>query len=275
MIDARTKLTVLHDDNAVFTDNSNKAADYTRDSFTHDLIAAEDYIYIGYTKPFNASYIELETPNVNTNTLVAEIWDGSSWASVELTDGSQGFTRSGYIEWSKADMKSTTINSLARFYIRLKPSADHSSTVYRGINLVFSEDAAMKAEFFEITNSNILPSGESSHITTHVAARNQIMQLFRKRYKKDNATTGEAMLNQWDLHDIYEVREAATFLALSKIFFNLSDSVDDNWWQKYREYNDKFEEMFSQAYESLDLDDDGVVDDTEKVPNAAPFRWNR
>lgn len=276
MIDPRTKLTVLHDDNSSFTDNTNKAADYTRDTFTHDLIAAEDYLYIGYTKPFAYAYVELETANTNANTFTAEVYDGTSWVDASMHDSTMGFTRSGYLEWDKSDMDTTTVNSLDRYWLRLKPSADHSSTVYRGINLVFSEDAAMKAEFFEIDNSNLLPTGESSHITTHVAARNTIIQQLRSQgYIKDHVTTGEANINQWDLHDIYEIRQGATHLALSKIFFNLSDSVDDNWWQKYKEYQDKYEESMRLAKLTLDLDDDGAEDTDEKVKNAEPFRWDR
>ena len=275
MIDSRTKLTILHDDDSVFTDYSNLAADFTRDPYSHDLISLEDYLYIGYSKPFNAAYIEMEVPNTNANEFTAEYWNGTAWTELDLNDGTNGFTRSGFIEWDKSDMNSTDVNSLTKFWLRLKPSADHSATTYRGINLVFSEDAMMKSEFFEITNSNILPAGETSHITTHVASRNMIIQQLRNQgYIKDDGYN-DVNLNQWDLHDIYEIRQGATYLALSKIFFTLSDSVDDNWWQKYREYNDKYEEAMRLARLSLDLNDDGLESDDEKTRQATPFRWNR
>ena len=276
MIDSRTKLTVLHDDNSVFANYTREAVDFTRDPFSAALVSAEDYLYVGYTKPFGSTFTELTTPNTNSNEFTAEYWDGTAWASLDLHDETNGFTRSGFMTWDKSDMNSTTVNSLDRYWIRLRPDADHSATTFRGLNLVFSDDSTMKNEFFEIDNSSLLPSGESSHITTHVAARNTIIQQLRNQgYIKDNATTGEANMNQWDLHDVYEVRQAAMYLALSKIFFNLSDSVDDNWWQKYREYNDKYEESMRLARLSFDLDDDGTEDDNEQVRKAQPYRWNR
>ena len=276
MIDSRTKLTVFHDDNSVFADYSREAADYLRDSFSTTLVAAEDYLYVGYRKPVNSFYVELETANTNSNTFTLEVYDGTTWTAVDLHDETNGFTRSGFMAWDKSSMSNTTVNSSDKYWVRLRPSADHTATTFRGINLVFSDDAMMKSEFFEIDNSNLLPSGESSHITTHVSARNMIIQSLRNLgYIKENSTTGEQNVDQWDLHDIYEVRQAAMFLALSKIFFNLSDSVDDNWWQKYREYNDKYEESMRLARLSMDLDDDGVEDDEEKRKPMQSYRWNR
>lgn len=276
MIDSRTKLTVFHDDNSVFTDYSNSAKDYTRDSFSFTLVAAEDYLYLGFTKPFGATYVEMETPNTNSNTLSAEYFDGTSWQTLDLNDETNGLTRSAFITWDKELLTSTTINSVAAFYVRFRPDSDHSATTFRGINLVFSDDNMMKQEFFEIDNVNLLPNGESSHIATHVASRNMIVQEFRRlNYTKEDVNGNRNIINQWDLHDIFEVRDAATFLALSKIFFNLSDSVDDNWWQKYREYHDKYEESMRLAKLSVDLDDDGKKDDDEKVRDRQPFRWNR
>jgi hypothetical protein len=276
MIDSRTKLTVLHDDNSVFAEYTKQAVDYTRDPFTLSLVSAEDYLYIGYSKPFNACFVSLETANTNPNELTAEYNDGTTWVSLDLHDETNGLVRSGFITWDKTNMKSATVDSKAAYYIRIKPSADHSATTVRGLNLVFSDDSSMKTEFFEIDDASLLPSGENSHITTHVAARNMIIQQLRNQgYIKDNTTTGEANMNQWDLHDIYEIRQGAMYLGLSKIFFNLSDSVDDNWWQKYREYNDKYEEAMRLARLSFDLNDDGLESEDEQVRRAQPFRWNR
>lgn len=276
MIDSRTKLTVLHDDNGVFTDLSNKAADYLRDDFSFQMVAAEDALYVGFRKPVGAAYLALTTPNTNACTLSAEVWNGTAWASVELHDETDGMTRSGFMTWDKSGMNSTTVDGSDKYWLRVKTDTDHSLTTARGLNLVFSDDAMMKAEFFEIDNASLLPSGESSHISTHVAARNAMIQALRNLgYIKENATTGEQNIDQWDLHDIYEIRQAAMYLALSKIFFNLSDSVDDNWWQKYREYQDKHEEAFRLARISMDLDDDGTEDTEEKRKPMQSYRWNR
>ena len=266
MIDKDSKLIVMLDDNSVFSDISDLAVDSTRDPFSMTLVAAEDYLYLGLYKPFNASYIELEVPNTVSNTLTIEYYNGTSWVDANASDETLGLTRSGFIQWDKSNMGSVTINSTVGFYVRIKPGSDQSATTVRGINLVFSDDNTLKQEFFEITNSNMLPVGETSHIMKHVAARNHIIQMLKQQgYVKYDSSGTELNMTQWDLHDVIEIKQAAAMLALSKVFFNLSDSIDDNWWVKYLDYQGKFEESFRLAKLSFDLDDDGVKDEVEKA----------
>jgi len=276
MIDSNNKLKVLHDDNSSFSDLSLDSADYIRDNFSLELNSTEDYLYIGYARNFGVCYVELTTPNTTSNSFTVEYFDGTSWTSLDVTDETKGFTRSGFIQWDKSLLNSTDVDGNTAFFIRLRPSATHTTTSVRGINIVFSDDNAMKREFFEIDNSSLLPIGEVSHISTHAASRDMIVQQLRNMgYIKEDDNSNLSNLTPWDLHDIHEVREAAKFLALSKIFFNLSDSVDDNWWQKYREYQDKFEESFRLARISLDLDNDGVEDTTETSRKRQSWRWSR
>lgn len=276
MIDPNSKLTVLHDDNGSFTDYTEDAADLTRDEFQITLVAAEDYIYVGYMKPFGTLFAALTTPNVNANELTAEIWNGSNWATIALTDESRGLTRSGYMFWDSASMVASTVDSKSAYYIRIKPSADHSATSIRGINLVFADDSALKSEFFEIDNSNLLPPGESSHLVHHVAARNTIIQRLRNmQYIKVDSTGKYVNITQWDLFDLFEIRQASIMLTLSKIFFNLADSTDDQWWAKYREYQDKYEEAFKLARLSLDMNNDGIKNDNENLTIYKVKRWVR
>lgn len=276
MVDSRTKLTIFHDDNSVFADHTDELSDFLRDNISMTLVSAEDYLYIGYRKAFGSIYSELVTANTNANTFTAEYWNGTAWTSVSLHDETQGFTRSGFMTWDKSSMASTTVNSVDKYYLRLKPSADHSSTSVRGINLVFTDDSALKSEFFEIDNSNLLPSGESSHISTHVASRNHIIQSLRNLgYIRTNTAGTDENIDQWDLHDIYEIRQASMYLTLSKIFFTLSDSVDDHWWAKYKEYQHKYEEAFRLAKFSVDSDDDGVEDVSEIEESFKTQRWSR
>jgi hypothetical protein len=131
-------------------------------------------------------------------------------------------------------------------------------------------------EFFEIDNANVLPPGEVSHISAHVASRDMIIQQLRNMgYVKEDDNSNISNLTPWDLHDINEIKQAAKYLALSKIFFNLSDSVEDNWWKKYREYHDKFEEAFRLARISLDLNNDGIKDTEEMGRKVKSWSWSR
>lgn len=276
MIDPLSKLTVLHDDNSVFVDHSESAADYIRDTFSMTLVAAEDYLYLGYSKPFNATYMKLITANLNANTLAMEYYDGTVWTARSVTDETLGMTRSGFLLWDSTGMEKTTVDGVEAYYVRLKPSADHTATTARGMNLVFADDTALKNEFFEIDNSNLLPPGETDHIVHHVSARNTIVQTLRNmQYIKTDDTGTYVNITQWDLFDMFEIKQAAVMLTLSKIFFILSDNQEDNWWTKYREYQDKYEEAFRLARLSLDTDNDGVKDDNENLVKTKVQRWNR
>lgn len=277
MIDPRTKLNAIHDDNGSFTDYKDEAVDYLRDSFNVTMVSAEDKMYFGFRKPFGAIYFELETPNLNSNSFSAAYWDGTQWVTLSLNDETQGWTRSGFMTWNKELMDITTIDGTDAYFLRLVPSADHTATSIRGANLVFSDDQQLKQEFSQITNSNMMPAGQTSHIQHHVASRNRIVQELRNRGNLvQNATTGALKdLDQWDLHDVYEVRQAATHLALSKIFFELSDEPDDQWWMRYREHKKAYESNMALAALSLDTNDDGTEDTSEEKTQVQPVRWNR
>lgn len=277
MIDPLTKLTVLHDDNSVFANYSDLAADFIRDNFSVLLSSTEDYLYLGFAKPFSTAYVAIITANVNVNTLNAEYYNGTSWVSLALTDETRGFTRSGYLFWDKSLMASTTVNSKAAYYIRLRPSADHSATVLRGINLIFADDNALKQEFFEIDHETLLPTGETSQLVQHVGARNIIVQMLRNKgyLKQSEGSSVLKQITQWDLMDIFEIKQAATMLTLSKIFFMLSDNREDTWWAKYLEYQDKFEESFKLVMLTLDENDNGETDVQESNEPFKVQRWLR
>jgi hypothetical protein len=75
-------------------------------------------------------------------------------------------------------------------------------------------------------------------------------------------------INPWDLLDMGEIRQASTFLTLSKIFHNLSDSVEDYYAEKGKYYFNQFQDMFKLLAITVDNNDDGYVDDNERVaPN--------
>ena len=275
MIRSDEKLYVFHDDDSAFTNHTEDAADLSRDNFDVTLTTA-DFLYVGYYKPFSTIYTEIITPDSGSANLSAEYYDGTTWQPLAIADSTKNFSRNGYLIWEKAPMKSVEINSQSAFWIRISSSIDTSAVTFRGLNLIFADDADLKREFFEIDNANLLPAGEGSHVIHHVASRNYIVQrLTNLGYVKYDSDNQEESITFWDLHEISEVRQAAVMLSLSKIFFNLSDSPEDTWWAKYREYQDKFEEMFKVVKLSFDTDDDGLVDDNENLKEKKVTRWVR
>jgi hypothetical protein len=65
------------------------------------------------------------------------------------------------------------------------------------------------------------------------------------------------MLDQFDLHNYEEVKQASKYKALATIFFNESDSVDDKWYQKAKDFDRLYSESICLNFLSLDENDDG------------------
>lgn len=263
MIDKENMLTIIHDDNSTFYDKSMELFRYDdRDTYTMELDKDDDYLYVGFNKPFKYMYIAFSTANTTSNTLNCQYYDGSSWQSLDIVDESKGFTRDGLIQWDRpSDWESTEINSTDKYFIRFQPSATHSETIILGINLVFATDYDLKRHFPLVSSASLL-QGKSSHLLIHEAVKDEILQTFRRKsiYKPDVP----AKINVFDLHDISEVREGAIFLALSKIYSNASNEIDDHYYRKSNENYDKAYDLFDYAQVKVDTDNDGVEDDTEK-----------
>jgi hypothetical protein len=282
MIDKRSALTVLENRNGEWLDLTLKAADYLRDPFNFTMDPDDDTLFIGYYKPFSGCYIELQSPASANVGLVAEYHNGSAWVPLDVQDETDGFRRSGFLSWNRTKLTEQTVNGKDAFFVRLKATATEGEgspieCVVRGINVVFTSPARLKQEFFEVDDPSLLPAGETSHIGALVATKHQIVQELRNKgyQKRGKDSPSWEMIGPWDLLDVFEVREAATFLALSKLFFNLSSSPDDNWWNKYREYQDKYKNAMNLAFLSIDTNDDGKADKTEVQAPARVVRWRR
>lgn len=160
-------------------------------------------------------------------------------------------------------MTEAEVNSETLYWVRLNfTTAD--PLILDGLNLILSDDAQLEKHFSNVLDPRIVPSGQTSHIDSHVSARDSIIQRLRvEGYIKYDSENNEENVNVWDLLDIYEFREAATYWALARIFFNLSDSVEDLWWAKHDTYTKQYEKAYNRARLTVDIDDDGVVDSAE------------
>ena len=279
MINLDTRLTVLHDNNSAFTDRTVESADFMRDSFTFDYVTSEDALYIGYRKPINVFYVDLSTVNAVSASLTLQYYQaGAVNAFTTITtfsDDTDGLTRSGFVTWGRnpTDEEATTVNSVELFWYKLTWDATlTATTAIKGINIVFSDDSDLRAWVPSITTSKYLTTGETTHIFSHVAARNHILQeLINDGKIKVNFTTGEfSEVNQFDILDVNQLRNASTLKTLAIIYADLSDSPDD----KYQVKSDKYEGYYAKAYTKLmflniDVDDDGIEDQFEELNTAS------
>lgn len=278
MVSNDLKLSVLHDANASFTNYSNESHDYSRDTATITLTTTTGFIYIGFKKPINSLYIDFTTANTNAATTTLEYWNGTTWTAVgNLMDDSKGLTRSGFITWDRQTLANVdvqkAVNSITKNWVRLSLSATTSAMVINGISNILADDQDLKQEVPEIADTNHL-AGKTSHILTHVAVRNQIIQDLRnKNYNVTNPTTGLVEdLTLWDILDINQLKQAAIFLALSKIYYNFSDRIDDIYGVKSIYYKDQYKAAIALSKLSLDSYSDGVANSAE---TQKPFSISR
>lgn len=264
MLKTKNKLTILDDNNSSFTDYSIQGLDYDRDTFTITLDSSTSYLYVGFFKPINVFYIELGTANTNAGTITGEYYNGTTFASLDgFYDETASLTRSGFVQWDRGqdDEEVTTIDSVELFWYRFRPSVTHSATVIKGLNIVFSDDTDLKREHFEI--SDFLPTGETSHILSQVASRDEIIQAIRNGglFKQRSGTRND--ITAFDLHDIGQIKMASTYLCLSKIFGAVTDDPDDVYKIKSDGFYSKYAIAVKTPFIDIDKDDDGIKDNNE------------
>lgn len=224
------------------------------------------YLYIGYHKPIKSVYFDIKTPNTVANTLSIEhSKPNNEWLNLKVFDETYGFTKSGYIQWLELDkelISEIEINNITKYWIRIKVSADNTDAIWNFVGLILSTDSDLLLENPYILDQALM-MGQSSHINAHISARNEIIQsLSNKGTIKSYGSPKR--LTFWDILDIQEFRQGSMFLALSKIYFNLSDNKDDTWLAKSKEYRKFYLDQIDLYFKTIDINDDGVTSNTER-----------
>jgi hypothetical protein len=261
--DIMSALTVLFDDNGVFSDFTLEAENYILDTLTLPIVAAEDNLYIGYHKPFSDLYIEIDTAFA-TNEPKVEYWNGTTWAILQTKDRTNNLKRSGFVEWDQniSDWAVNAVNNVSLFWVRLVFTADET-LVLKGINTVFATDIDLEEKYRNI--SEFKNQNDTTFIATHQSVRNDIVQKIRnqKNLKIDSVTGNMSDIVVWDLLDRTQLNQAATYYALSTIFFNSSDSTDGKYFQLANSYKNKGDAAFQTYLLTIDKNDDGLEDTSE------------
>jgi hypothetical protein len=132
------------------------------------------------------------------------------------------------------------------------------------LNPFKNDDNDLNAEVRKI--DRYLASGDSSFIAYHVASKNEIIQSIRN---SGNVTTDingvKHQFTPWDILKPDEIRQASKFLTLHKIFFDASDNVKDKSYQRSKDYHSEFGKAFKLFYKTFDKNDDGKVDNNERL----------
>ena len=226
-------------------------------------------LMIGFRKPINALFLNVRN-QVLTTKVSLTYFNGSTFTGVgSLNDLTFGLSRAGFLKWKKASNEvETTENGEKLFWYKLNLlNADGSaldapvSVSFYGINLVFSDDFDLQVEFPTISQQ--LPEGAETFIRFHEAARDLLITDLRKSGVVINGSSRK-QLDQWDLLDIEEVREASKHATLAKIFHWKSDEPNDKWTDLAKIHEAQAGESLIPLM-SLDENDNGKNDERENV----------
>lgn len=222
----------------------------------------DDWIYIGYYKQVSAIYFDFKKHPTHSGLFQGEYYNGSSWVSLNANDETFNFASSGFITWNKpADWKDSVIQGNNLYFIRIKSSEELNNFKIHGINMVFSNDIDLIESYPDI--KSYTPEGSESFIAYHQEARNFILTYLKNKGKTVYSKNKYKMLDQFDLHDFTEVRQASKYLALANIFYNESDALDDKWKQKADGFFQKYSQAINLNFLSIDENDDGIAQVTE------------
>ena len=257
---------VFYDDNGTFADISMKMENFLVDTDTRTIVSGEDSIYVGLYKPINNLFIAFDTANTESVNLSVEYFNSSTFTSIAtLADRTSDFTRNGFIDWTRpANEVKTIINNVESYWYKISFDGDTSEIVLKGISQLLSDDNDIKEEEPRLLDADYYPSGESSYLLYHQAARKEIVQKIRNEGHRITGNVSFKIFESYDLHNRQELRQASKYLVMSKIYFNLSDAPGDKYYEKYLDYRKMYADAVNVFYLSYDKDDDGIEDTAEK-----------
>ena len=196
---------LIFDDNGTLNDLSVNANNFLSGTFTLDVVAADDALYVGSQFPFNHRWFEVSTANDQAASISKiEVWDGDSWVETvdivdETSDGTNTLAQSGYISWVtdkdegwlKDDTDDgtgitgiSTLKIYDLYWAKITFSADlKATTALKYVGFKFSSDEDLGAEYPELTLSNVIAqfkAGQTNWNNQHfLAARKIIIELIK------------------------------------------------------------------------------------------------
>jgi hypothetical protein len=262
---------VLYSDNGVLTDRTLEAKS---GGFTQTFVASEDYLYIGQMFPFNSFYLDISTGNTNASILSIQYWGGTVWEdAVDVLDStaSSGVTlsNSGIVRftinrknsWKNIDdtTEERNIGDLQdieiynNYWIRLKLSADSSTTTFNEISYKFTNDDTVQTLDPDINEYlTAWEAGKTNWLEQILlASRHVVIDLKRKGFIRD--------VSQILLID-REIELLAAYKTLTLIYNGLGG---DKFNQKKEDVNRTYLEILSGINVVVDQNNDGLLHKSE------------
>jgi len=231
-------------------------------SFRTDSVEldTETPVYIGYYKPFDSASFQIDS--VGTMAVSYEI----NSTAITAYDFTEDFIRDGDVQWAKpASWVAETIGGREAYWIKLS-SVGSNPVTFKGIGVLFCGDKDVESVYPSALGGNISNADIRAQIYRGVT--DYIMQKFVNRGFTRTANA-DGSIESITIHDLLrknEVKEAASFYAVSQILRNASDSDDDVYGQHANYYQGKAFDILNSLYKlTIDLDDDGTESVEENI----------
>lgn len=268
---------IIWSNNGTLVDVSQSLGNFKASTQVIDIVALEDYIYIGSDFPFNHRYIDITTANDQSSSISVDLWDGQYWkAANDIIDQSSvaGVTlaQSGVLSWTKSTRETwsrwdtnnegeqitglTDVNILNLYWARLTFSADlNALSELNFIGHKFSDDNDLEILYPDLTRTAVMAqfkAGKTNWKLQHIQAAEEII----KDLKKTSLIKSENQILDWELFRDASVHKVAqiAFNAFGKDFFDNRDSAA----KLYKLELDK-------AIYNVDLNNNATLDVEERI----------
>jgi hypothetical protein len=248
------------------------AEDISREQSRFEYLTSNVSIFyntlsIGFYKPVNSLYFNVIKNDVVKITNL-KYFNGISFEDVTgLKDLTFGLSGPGFISWKNGQISEakTEVEGVELYWYQVTVE-DSEPIDLRGIGPLFSDDYDLIGIYPTILNH--LPEGQNTFVRFHEeAARDIIIDLRRTGLVINGRLTdaaGRKQIDAFDLLDKEEVRDAAKYFALSKIFSWLSDSPGDKWENLASKYEAEAAGSLTPLI-TLDQNDNGIIEDYEEA----------
>jgi len=228
-------------------------------------VSSGDYVYVGLERKFFSFFFYM-TYVSGSYSLIVEYWNGAGWTILpvrSLVDNTDGCRYSGIVQF-----ETSSGWKIKDGFYELRLTMGPNITL-KCLTVLFAWDTDLKREFSPILGEEYR-LGESDFRLKHESVRDDIVQHFRNRgfskvYNGISLIDADKSLKltYFDLMDVDEVKIAAVYLALHKIFFDLADgSQDERWAKKASYYLSKYEKAIDLAYVTFDKYSNGLAVET-------------
>lgn len=245
---------------ALGTEVTNSLDDALNTPITVNLIAGTNILEVRSDKKLKQIYWDVTS--THDGTLSMEYWNGSAFTALTIqNDATNALKKSGYVVWTQPtdDAKDS---GFYKYRFNINAVSGAFVQTIRHVGIIFAQDFDLKEDYPNILDH--LPTNDTSMIRFHVSAKKDIIQYFRQKGYKVYDTEPKD-LDEFDFLDPTQLKQAGKFLALSKIFFWLSDSTEDKWYQKFQDYRSRGYDAVDVFYITLDTNNNGVEDEGEKL----------